>query len=244
MKKLEPPAKPSSAPDSPATILTRDGVWRGFRDTLAIAVLVAPYGLAVGLAASDRGLEPWLAALMSALVFAGASQFASIELWREPLPVVLILVTVAVVNARHLLYGAVLYPWLRSLPAHKRYPIMGMMTDTSWAHTTAAIQNNERDAGVLVGSGLGLWLVWWTTTWVGATFGASIGNPKTYGLDVVMLGFFAATLVTMWRGRGDLAPWFAAAAASAAGVYLLPTGWNILAGAIVGGIVGVLVDDR
>jgi predicted branched-subunit amino acid permease len=177
------------------------------------------------------------------MVFAGASQFAAIELWREPLPWLLILVTVGVVNARHLLYGAALYPWLQSLPAHKRYPIMGMMTDTSWAHTMSAIQNSERDAGVLVGSGLSLWLVWWVATWVGATFGASIGNPKTFGLDAVMIGFFAATLVTLWRGRGDIAPWIAAAAASGAGVFLLPTGWNILAGAIAGGVVGVLFDD-
>lgn len=237
-----PPPNSPSPDDQPATILSWDGVRRGVVDTLPIAAFVVPYGLAVGLAAADKGLDPVLAGLMSAVVFAGGSQLAALDLWTEPLPVAIILTTVLLVNARHLLYGAALYPWLRPLPPLKRYPIMALMTDTSWAHTTAAIRNAERDAGVLVGAGLASWFVWIAATWAGAKFGSGLGNPKTYGLDVVMIGFFAATLTTLWRGKSNLAPWVAAAAASLAGLWLLPPGWHILTGALAGGIVGVISD--
>ena len=206
------------------TVITPAGILRGMRDMAPVALFVVPYGLAFGLAAANRGLDAWLATFISAAAFAGGSQFAALDLWAEPLPVFLILITVLLVNARHLLYGAALYPWLASLPAYKRYPIMAMMTDTSWAYTAAAIRDGERDADILLGSGLGLWLVWVVSTWAGVKFGAGLGDPRTYGLDVVMVGFFAATLVSMWRGSVDLAPWIAAAAAGACGVWLLPFG--------------------
>lgn len=226
-----------------ATGMTWRGIGAGITLLAPLSIFVVPFGLAFGLAATEKGLDPWTSILMSAIVFGGASQFAALELWSHPLPVAAILITTGIVNARHLLYGAALYPWLAPLPPRQRYPMLAVMTDLAWTTTMQAAAKGERDAGVLLGGGVLLWLVWILSTAAGAILAANIGDPKRYGFDVVMVAFFAASLVGLWRGRSDLVPWLAASAAAVAGIWLLPTGWHVIAGAFVGGIVGVLSDD-
>ncbi|WP_234578498.1 AzlC family ABC transporter permease [Raoultella terrigena] len=62
--------------------------------------------------------------MMGLLVFAGYAQFAALGLWGEPVPLVTLAATVFAINARHLLMGATLYPWLRYLSPAKRYGIL------------------------------------------------------------------------------------------------------------------------
>ena len=98
----------------------RQMVWAGFRQLIPIAVFVTLFGAAFGLAAVQAGLEDSVVVAMSALVFAGASQFAALELWGPQVPLFTLVITVFAINARHLLMGATLYPWLRYLPPAKR----------------------------------------------------------------------------------------------------------------------------
>jgi 4-azaleucine resistance transporter AzlC len=236
----------TEAPDSGARgaeALTWRGMVAGVKLLAPLAIFVVPFGLAFGLAATERGMDPATAIIMSAVVFGGASQFAALDLWTHPLPWAAILITTGIVNARHLLYGAAIYPWIGRLPPSKRYPGLAVMTDLAWTATMQAIAKGERDAGVLLGGGLLLWVVWVLATAAGAILAAGIGDPKQYGLDVVMVAFFAASCVGLWRGKSDVMPWAAAIAAALAGIYLLPTGWHVIVGAFAGGLVGVLTDD-
>jgi 4-azaleucine resistance transporter AzlC len=222
--------------------MTAEGVWRGCRDIAPLMLAILPFGMAFGVAATQRGLDPSVAVLMSGLVFAGSSQFAALDLWGSPLAVVPVLLTTFAVNARHLLYGAALYPWLRGISAVRRFPIVAVLTDSTYVYATQAEAKGERDAGVLLGAGVLSWIVWVGSTAAGAYLGGAIADPKKFGIDVVMVVFFAASLVGVWKGAGTLKPWAAAAAASLLGLWLLPAGWHIVAGALAGGIVGVLTD--
>ena len=90
--------------------LTRRLVWAGFREMLPIALFVLVFGAAFGLASLQQGLNtPW-AVLMSSAVFAGAAQFAVLDLWGPQVPLLPLALTVFAINARHLLMGATLYP--------------------------------------------------------------------------------------------------------------------------------------
>ncbi|MGD9744094.1 MAG: AzlC family ABC transporter permease, partial [Dongiaceae bacterium] len=62
------------------------GAWH----MLPLLVGVIPFGLILGALAAEKGFGPLEMALMSATVFAGASQFVAVELWNEPLPVLTI----------------------------------------------------------------------------------------------------------------------------------------------------------
>ena len=99
------------------TGFNRRMAWAGFRRMLPIALFVMVFGAAFGVAATQAGLAEGVIVTMSALVFAGASQFAALELWGPQVPVLPLMVTVFAINARHLLMGASLHPWLRHLPA-------------------------------------------------------------------------------------------------------------------------------
>lgn len=225
------------------TPLTRAGVLQGMRDMLPVALLLAPFAMAFGVAAVQQGLEPWLAMAMSASMNAGAAQFAALELWTSPLPALLILTVTLTVNARHLIYGAALYPWLASLPPATRYGVLGITNDASWAYAIQARGRHGDDAGLLLGASILLWINWSVATAAGALLGSGIDDPRVYGLDVVMIVFFATTLVGLWSGRGELKPWLAAAAGALLALWLLPGGWHIIAGALAGGLVSLLADD-
>ncbi len=222
------------------------GIVRGALDTAPLAVSFVPFGIAFGIAAAERGIDPWTATLWSALVCGGASQFAALELWATPLPVLLITLTVLMVNARHLLYGAVLYQPLAAMPGLVRYPVLGVMTDSCFAYGVQVMQQQDdarRDVtGMLLGGGMLIYCGWPIATFIGATLGALIGSGKAFGLDVVMVAYFSATLAGMWRGRSDLAPWIAAAVGTLAGLWLMPVGWHIMTGALAGGLTGLVAD--
>ena len=79
---------------------------------LPISLFVMAFGAAFGLAATQKGLEPLQAVLMSATVFAGASQFAAVDMWGAEVSVLPMMAVVFAINSRHLLMGASLYPML------------------------------------------------------------------------------------------------------------------------------------
>lgn len=218
---------------------TASGVWRGSIEIAPVAAFVIPFGLAFGVAASAKGIAPGISLFMSVAIFAGASQFAALDLWHAPLPLATLALTVLAVNARHILLGAALAPWLLQIPIIRRLAALLFISDANFAYTMAARDRGEMDAGVLFGSGLVMWIMWIASTAVGALAGSLLGDVSRFGFDAVMVAYFTAVIAGQWKGRADLLPWIAAAAVAVAGTYVLPPGWHIIAGAFAGGAVGV-----
>lgn len=223
----------------------------GFRRMLPVTLYVVPMGLAFGAAAVQQDVSGALAMLMSAIVFAGASQFAGLDLWAaSPALVPLLLMTFAV-NARHLLLGASLAPWLNKLPALRRYGAVSLLSDPNWALVTQ-VQDEANGAAapsrlgnLLLGSGIALWVTWLIGTAAGVALGGDLGDLSRFGLDLLALVLFTAVLTGLWRSvKEDLVPWLAAAAVAIVGSWVLPGGWHVLAGAFTGGVVGVLRHGR
>lgn len=221
-------------------LFTRAGILRGVRATALVSLPVIPFGMAFGLAAGERGLSPELAMAMSALVFAGLSQLAALDIWAAPLPVLPIILITFMLNTRHLLYGAAMSPWTSGLRPWQKYTSAALMADINWAMSMQVRERGERDVGYLLGGGIVLWSVWQISTGAGIILGDGLGDPKRFGLDAVVIALFSTTLVGLWRGRDDVLPWIAAAAASLIAYELLPKGWHILVGAFAGGALGVL----
>lgn len=218
---------------------TARGVWRGCVEIAPIAAFVVPFGIAFGVAASAKGLPPEISLFMSVAIYAGASQFAVLDLWHAPLPLATLALTVLAVNARHILLGAALAPWLLEIPPVRRLAALLLLSDANFAQAMSARDRGEADAGILFGSGLTMWITWIIGTTIGVLAGSLLGDLSRFGFDAVMVAYFAAVIVGQWKGRADLFPWIAAASVALAGTYFLPPGWHIIAGALAGGIVGV-----
>ncbi len=220
--------------------MTGAGVVEGVRRILPLSLFVVPFGLAFGAAAVEKGLSPAEAMLMSALVFAGASQFAALDLWGETLPLLSIALVVLAVNARHLILGASLSPYMRTLPRRERLLALAFMTDANFADSYAAFRSGARDVGILLGGGLWLWVAWNAGTAAGAVAGSSAGDLDRFGIDVVMLAFFTALVTGAMEGRRSLVPVIAAVIVAILTIDLLPTGWNVVVAALAGGLAGGL----
>ena len=220
--------------------LTQGDVWVGFKQLTPISLFVVVFGLAFGLAATQTGLSDHTSLLMSALVFAGASQFASLELWGTHVPVVPLIVTVFAVNARHLLMGATLYPYLRHLPPAKRYAVMFVVSDANWAMSMQAFSVGRPGLGILFGGGLALWTFWVLGTWLGIYFGSAIQDPVSLGLDMVMGCFLLAMVVGGKKNLRMVVIWIVAACASMLAYWYLPTNSHVVVGALSGGLLGAL----
>jgi 4-azaleucine resistance transporter AzlC len=223
---------------------THRGIARGARRTLPIGAAVAVYGTVFGALAAQAGMSSLEATLMSGLVFAGAAQFIALELWATPLPIFALALTALIVNLRHLLMGATLAGWLRGLPPPQLAASAAVLSDESWALTTQAQRNGERDRAFLIGSGLVLFVCWVGSTAVGALAGGVIEDPEAFGLDFAFTAVFLVLLVGFWRGRADLLPWVSGGAVALAVEAAVEGPWYILAGGLAGSILGTWRDRR
>src|SRR5512141_2115262 len=94
----------------------RSEFWGGVRDTFPLVVGAIPFGIIFGALAVTSGITPGAALAMSAIVFAGSSQFIAAGLVASGTPILVIILTTLVVNLRHALYAASLGPHMKHLP--------------------------------------------------------------------------------------------------------------------------------
>lgn len=224
--------------------LSYSQVWSGFKSLLPISSFVVIFGAAFGLAATQTGLDNSSIMLMSSFVFAGASQFATLELWGAKISLIPLIVTVFFINARHLLMGASLYPWLRHLPPIKRYSILLVISDANWALSLQAFNRGESGMGLLFGGGIALWLAWVLGTGLGFYFGNVIHHPALLGLDMVMACFLLAMVVGGQKNLRILIIWTIAACSSLLAYWYLPENSHVVVGALFGGIVGIFWKEK
>jgi predicted branched-subunit amino acid permease len=187
---------------------------------------------------------------MSALVNSGSAQMAALQGWSAGdasqagaaiLPVVL---TILIMNARYLLYGAALRPWLGGLDPMRAYLTLYFVGDGNWA---LAMKERESgggdDVGFLLGSGLIMFIAWTTGTIAGHLLGSLVTRPELFGLDFLLVAFSAAFMMELYRGRGDLIPALMAALVALALSSVVGPGWIIVAAGLAAALTGYLRYD-
>ncbi|MEM7238070.1 MAG: AzlC family ABC transporter permease [Pseudomonadota bacterium] len=205
-----------------------------------MAAITIPFGVAFGVAAIEAGLSISQAIAMSALAFSGAAQFAALDFWPSPIALGSLAMVVIALNARHVVMGAALSPWLNPLPIWRRLPALAFLSDPNFADSQPAFRDGERDVGLLLGGGLALWSAWVSGTIIGVGGGANLASPELLGIDVVMACFFAAVVVgQLHADRSYLIPIAVSSAISVLTLDWLPTGWNVILGAFIGALLGV-----
>lgn len=212
----------------------------GFLQILPLLLAVVIYGLLFGTLAAQKGLSPLEVAVMSATVFAGASQFVAVDIWTSPPAVVLLAATALMVNLRHVLMGAALYPFIPGWSRRQAYFALFFMADENWAFALQRGAKTRLTLGFYLGLSLPLYAGWIACTTLGAIFGGFVQDPARYGLDFAFTAVFVTLLAGLWKGRASLLPWIAAALAAVAAHHFLPGVWYIAVGGIAGTLVGAL----
>jgi 4-azaleucine resistance transporter AzlC len=219
--------------------ITLTGMIEGARLSVPLLPGVLVFAAAVGAASAEKGLSLGEATLMSFAVYAGASQLLALQLWPQVwTPAALaamVLVTIAV-NMRFVLMGAALQPWLSRLPPGMPYLGLASLTDANFIIGSRYQAKGGDDAGVFLGSGLFLWLVWTLATVPGHLLGHMLTDPKRLGIDMVMPLVFTAMAVGMFQVRRDRLAWPIAAGIAVLTAQLTSGYWFIVTGALAGSL--------
>jgi predicted branched-subunit amino acid permease len=219
-------------------VLTGRGIVEGVRRIAPLMPGVALFASAFGAIAEQKGMTLTQALAMSATVYAGASQMVAMQVWPSTgwtmTGLIAVILVTALVNLRLLLMSAGLQPWLASLPPSVNYPSLLFLTDANYILGMRYRQDGGRDAGIMLGAGIALWLVWVLGTIPGHLAGSAIGDPKRFGLDLVMPVFFGIMLVPLWKGQHDSRAWGVAGLVALACYAVIPGHWYLALGAFAG----------
>ena len=219
-------------PTQPHPPIARRGRGTAFASASCRSFPVMPgmfaFAAAVGATSARKGLSLAETVLMNITVYAGASQLVALEVWPERVTfaamAALALIT-AIVNARMLLMGASLQPWLGGLPAWHIYPLLHLITDPGWLvamryrseggnDVSRPARRQSRSCG---SAGI-------SSAITGFLLGSLIADPRAVGLDLVMPIFFSAMLIPLWRGSRRAVAWVVAGAVALAVQYLSADG--------------------
>lgn len=208
---------------------------RGLLASLPVTAGFTPFALVLGAQAAQKGLSAVETPLMTGLNFAGGSEFAAIGLWTSPPHLLLIAAVTLMVNSRHLLMGAALAPFLKTLPKRRVLPALFLMCDESWAMALAdAKARGTFSLAHYLGVALPMWLAWIAFTTLGAMVGPVLGNVETLGFDMAFPAIFLVLLRGMWTTFRAARPWLVSLAVAASGHLLAPGAWTVAAGALAG----------
>ena len=210
---------------------------QGVFEILPVLVAATPIGLLWGTLAAGKGLSPLEAGLMSGSVFAGAAQFVALEVWRDPVPWILLTVTALIVNIRHVLMGASLSRHMGGIDRRWHPMMMFLMVDESWAFSERRAQTAPLRLTYYLGLALPMWLAWTSASVTGALVGRSFGDPAVYGIDFAFSALFISIIAGFWRGSRTGAVLAASAVTAALAKHYVPGAWYI----VIGGLVGVAV---
>ncbi len=183
---------------------------------------------------------------MSTIAFAGAAQFAAVGYVVGGLPWPGIVLLTGLLNARHLLYSASLAPWLRDVPRRRRVVMAHLLTDEAYALTIAHFRRLgwADTRGYWIAAILVTFIPWNLATLAGVLLGGQIPDPSRFGIDIIFPAAMVGLAVGLITGRREIV----AALAGAAIAVLVALGTSasigIIAGGILGPLVGMLVPAR
>jgi len=228
------------ARSNPSTTTLAESRRRVVLDSLGIAVSASGFGFVYGLAARAAGFSPIEASAMSMLVFAGAAQFAAVGYVLGGFSWAGVVLLTWFLNARHLLYGAALAPYLTDRPRWLRAAMAHLLTDEAFAISIAHFRRLGRAdlRGYWIAAIGSTFIPWNVATLAGVTLGSSISASTTtqLGLDIIFPAAMGGLAVGLITGRRELVAAIVGAVV-AVGVSLA---WDAAAGVIAGGLIGPL----
>ncbi|WP_326536741.1 AzlC family ABC transporter permease [Pseudorhodoferax sp.] len=203
------------------------GGWRaGVMVGVGFGVGVFALAVGFGAAAVAQGWPAWLATLMSAIVFAGGSQFALVMAYGGGgMPAALGAATM--INLRFIPMALTAQAslkggrWRRSLEAQA-------VADAAWAATRRPDGSVDREK--MIACTLTQWPAWVAGTAVGAYLAPEPALARAFGLDVIFPAFFLVFVLDILRSEPQRRRTVALAALITAGLcWLVPPGVALLA---------------
>ncbi len=231
--------------------LQRSGLLAGSRAAIPLALPALPIGLLIGVAIRESvvisNLAGWTSSFM---IFAGAAQFAAVELIDGGAGVWAVVAAVFMINARHLMYGAAICGRFSRAPVWFRFVGGYLLIDQVFALNVNLVPPSSAGADLddelgyrmshYVGTAipmLGVWVV-------GAAAGLALGDviPASWEVDfAIPLMFLGLMVMSLFNVPSIVAAVIGGTVAVVGRDW--PNGLGLLAGAVLGVAVAGLLDQ-
>ena len=180
----------------PLTTLIKGGLRAGW----PVCIGYFPLGLAFGILAQKAGLSFLEIGLMSAVVFAGSSQFIAVSMLNSGISPAFIILTTFMVNLRHVLMSSSLAIYLRGSSRKFLFPYAYGVTDESFAINLARFRDTawHRYEALTVNQVANA--AWVVSTVIGG-YGGQFIPAGFLGIDYALSAMFICLLIYQLRGR-------------------------------------------
>lgn len=211
------------------------------RSILIVLLSLGVVGVSYGAIAHTAGFPMWLTVAMAALVLAGSSEILFVGLVATGASPLVAALAAVLVNSRNMAYGIHASTFLARGPSRLLAAHIG--NDESAALALAQDTIPARRAAYWL-TGLGVFLTWPITAYLGTLLGQVIPDPGVLGLDAALPAlFFALVVKKLRRDRATLWSAVLGGAVAFAATPLVPAGVAPVL-ALAGMLVGWLMDRR
>lgn len=202
---------------------------------------VVPFGMTAGVVGVGNGLTGTETILFALLSFAVASQIAASELWGNGAPMFVVVGTAMVINLRLLMYSASLATLLPAERVGRRLWTVYLVTDHAYAVFVSRLNDLAVGAerrSFYLGAATAMWLTTELSVAAGTLIRSGVAEeiPLEFAAPLSFLGLLVPTLVDRPRWAAAVVAGTVATLGSGA-----PANIGMLAGAIAGIVVGVLI---
>ncbi|WP_419910164.1 AzlC family ABC transporter permease [Hoeflea sp.] len=215
---------------------------QGMRDSVPVVLGAAPFGLLFGALAVENGMEIHEAMLMSATIYAGASQMVGIDLFGTKVAPWIIVLSIFAVNFRHILYSASLGPKIAHFTFAQKAIAFFALIDPQFAETE---QRHERGYRIsfnwYMGVVIPIFISWVIQAGLGGYFGRLIKDPYAFGLDFMLPVYFLVLVMGFRKRKNWLPVVVASGVASIAAFFTIGSPWHISIGAVAGVVLAALI---
>jgi len=186
-----------------ATHSPNDSFIQGIKDCIPTLLGYISIGLAFGVVGSASGLSVLEIALLTILIYAGSAQFIFCALLLTNSPASAIIVTIFVVNLRHLLMSLTIAPHFTRYSMLRNVGFGTLLTDETFGvAVTKQMQTGKLYGKWMDGLNITAYLFWILSCVAGAFLGQWVANPEKWGLDFALIAMFVALLVLQLSSVG------------------------------------------
>lgn len=217
-------------------------VKRGVFETIPLFIPAIPFALVFGVVVGESGIAPWLGWSTSPLMFGGAAQITIVSLLGEGASIAAAVTAALIVGARHLLYSVSIAPRFKGQPRWFRWLGPYVLIDQVFA--LVMLRQDEDPAAFrayFLSAGFTFWALWMLCTAAGLFVGPLV--PSHWNIAFAAPVLFTALLVTA------VDRWEKVAVALLSGAFTvmltgLPNRSGLLVGAVIGILLGLLLESR
>ncbi|MCH2041963.1 MAG: AzlC family ABC transporter permease [Saccharospirillaceae bacterium] len=171
--------------------------WVGIRDAIPLLGGYVPVAISFGMIATQAGFSLWETVFISTVIYAGASQFLFVAMVASGAPLWLVVTMTLLINARHLVYGPNIAPWL---PRNRTgFWLMHGLTDQIFALALSRLPQipEQQRQDWFSGAMLLAWFSWVAGSAAGVLSGAQLITYWPLLADVLPFALPALFLVLL-----------------------------------------------